>query len=163
MRKGVENAGQVMSPTVNSDRNAELAAKPGGKKARKWWVLAVGGAIAAILVVVGVVLQMNYQGRNEEGVTVGEMEAKMGSLEEEAAGLAEVESLTFNEEGFSEDFYTRANERAEVELEKEELENAIEDQHKVDAEANVVQTGAIFCFIIAAIVVVMAMTIFLVL
>lgn len=139
------------------------APKAGGAvtavRPRKWSLLIVGGGLAVALIVVGVILQVSYQAKDETGRTVSELEREIAALDEQTAAMAKNEAAVFGQEGFSSSFYETAGERTDVELAKDELV-AARDEILAQGGNNIFRTGAGWCFIAAIVVLIIAITVF---
>lgn len=128
--------------------------------AHKWWILAVGGALALVLCVAGIAIQVSFHATDASGRSIDELDAEIKSLDTQTATMSEDEGAVFEKEGFSSNYYASTDERSEIELEKAELIKLRDDAVERERAGNPFRTGTAWFFIGAIIVLIIAITAF---
>lgn len=147
-----------VAPTLDSSPLSPTATQP----KHNLLFLIIGAALAAILITVGVVYQTNYHATDDSGRTAAIIQAEIDQLNSEIATTSEKTNQIFRKDGFSEEFFNASSAQTELDLEKTALEATYTELVDADSEANIFRTGAIYFFIAAAVILIIAISIFLI-
>ena len=117
-------------------------------------ILIVGIALAIILAVVGFLLYINYQPKNESGKTVSDLESELASLNTELEALSKVESDAFYKDGFSESYFEAANKVGQIKIKTMNIENSIDELKEQETQKTIINTNALWFFIASFVVII---------
>lgn len=128
--------------------------EPTTKSKKKILTMIIGFTLAIILFVLGVVIYFTYHATNESGKTIANLESELTSLNTEIDNLSKNESNVFSENGFSESYFTAANEIGQKKIKAMDLEDEIDTLKEKESQKSLVNTGALWFFIIGFVVIV---------
>ena len=123
--------------------------------------LIISCVLSLILVAIGIFMHITYKAHDESGKTIADLEAEIVALQPEIDALEKAESDAFSSTGFSNEYFTAANETSELKSEKDVLVDTIEELNNAEATKSVITTGALWFFIGAAIILVLGITVYL--
>lgn len=124
-------------------------------------VLLAGVGISTLLIAIGVLFHVTYQAKDDQDRNAAVLQQEIESLDAEISDLTASDYEAFQNNGFSANFYS-SNTRTNAELQRTDLQHALDAVSTANASANIVNTGAIYFFLAGMVCLFVAITIFLV-